>query len=105
MINELKNRLDPDENIGMASKKSSKLFTSWIDADYWLFGLIYFVLFEDKKVIINENLAGKIRKSIESKRNDRAYSKSPNRLSNLRDRVSESISIYRSCIGADSDAK
>lgn len=69
-------------------------FTSWIDADYWLFGLIYFLLFEKKKINLEETLFKQIINVIKEKREDENYSKNTNRLSNLRDRIQSSINIY-----------
>lgn len=77
--------------------KNSKInFDSWIDADYYLFGLIYYVLFEDKKISLNDELLEKIKSAINKKRCDKnsAYSKGPNRLGNLRERLDESVAIY-----------
>ena len=77
-------------------------FTSWIDADYWLFGLIYEVVFENKT--LNENvqpLIDAIKGKISAKRgldeND-VYLKKPNRLSNLRDRLNDSIITYQAYV-------
>ena len=77
-------------------------FTSWIDADYWLFGLIYEVVFENKT--LNENvqplvdaIKGKIRAKRGLDEND-VYLKNPNRLSNLRDRLNDSIITYQAYV-------
>ena len=70
-------------------------FTSWIDADYWLYGLIYHVVFEGKD--LNDNIGElytKVKKAIKSKKDDHAYSRTPNGLTNLRNRIQESINIY-----------
>lgn len=93
------------ETIGSASeymeleqKNKHRMFVSWIDADYWLFGLLYFILFEGKKIDIkNDKLIATIREIISTKKisNDGAYAKSPNRLGNLRERINESIGIYK----------
>ena len=80
--------------MGLDTKKHA--FTSWIDADYWLFGLIYFVLFEKKTIDLEkDNLFSEILSIIKEKREDVYYSKNTNRLSNLRDRIQSSIHIYR----------
>ena len=78
--------------MGLDAKKQA--FTSWIDADYWLFGLIYFLLFEKKKINLEEDLFQKILSAIKEKRDNDNYSKNTNRLSNLRDRIQSSIDIY-----------
>ncbi len=70
-------------------------FTSWIDADYWLFGLIYQILFKGKTLVADKaELITKINNKILEKRADAIYSKSPNRLGNLRERLSDSITIF-----------
>lgn len=78
-------KLDPKTNA----------FTSWIDADYWLFGLIYWILFEGKSISINTVLISSISKEIRVKRKDFTYSKGPNLLGNLRERLHSSIEIYK----------
>lgn len=80
----------------LGEKKSKGSFDSWIDADYYLFGLIYHVLFEDKKIDFTDKLFEEIRTAINEKRGDKnsAYSRSPNRLENLRERLNESVKIY-----------
>lgn len=70
-------------------------FSSWIDADYWLYGLIYQIVFEGKTLNVNHDLLStQIRTKINEKRNDDYYSKNPNRLGNLRDRIEDSIRTY-----------
>lgn len=73
-------------------------FTSWIDADYWLFGLLYYLVFNGKKLSKENELIAEINKEILAKRSlpkDDDYSKNPNRLGNLRDRMKLSIDIYK----------
>ena len=69
-------------------------FKGWIDADYWLFGLLYWVLYEGKSVNYNEHLITSISTEINEKKKDIGYSKNPNRLGNLRSRIISSIRIY-----------
>ena len=72
-------------------------FTSWIDADYWLFGLLYYVVFKGKKLSKEKELIAELKKEILTKRSlpkDDDYAKNPNRLGNLRDRMKLSIDIY-----------
>lgn len=72
-------------------------FKSWIDADLWLFGLIYYIVFEGKELSLNENqnkeLGREIKEEIESK--NEAYQKRSNALGHLRERIDKSIEIYR----------
>lgn len=85
-VNELKASMNLNED---------NAFTSWIDADYWLFGLIYQILFNGKTLVEDKtDLIEKVKNKIQDKRADASYSKSPNRLGNLRDRLSDSITIF-----------
>lgn len=69
-------------------------FTSWIDADYWLFGLIYHLVFKGKVLKADTTgLVDEISKKVKTKRKDENYTKTPNRLGNLRERMTESITI------------
>lgn len=77
--------------------KEGKDFSSWIDADYWLFGLIYKVVFCDDTIEDIEKLHRVLSEKIRAKRENPIYSKTPNRLGYLRERITESISIYESC--------
>lgn len=77
----------------MAEKKKDA-FASWIDADYWFFGLIYCIVFAGKT--LKEDLAGldkAINDEIVEKKKWEYYAKTPNRLGNLRDRLGRSIDI------------
>jgi len=77
--------------------ENNDAFTSWIDTDYWLFGLLYFVVFKGKNLVNDGELTNEIRNKIRDKRGlppSDDYSKNPNRLGNLRDRMEESIEIY-----------
>ncbi len=72
-------------------------FPSWIDADYWFFGLIYCVLFKGADIDLErkEELKQEIRQEVENKKRDEPYyAKSPNRLGNLRERLQHSITMY-----------
>lgn len=69
-------------------------FSSWIDADYWLFGLIFHIVFKGKKLQDDSTrLVDEVKKKIRVKRKDDYYAKTPNRLGNLRERMKESIII------------
>lgn len=85
------------EKLKTLKEKTKSDFDSWIDADYYLFGLIYFVLFEDKKIELTDSLMGELKSEINLKRQDKlsSYSKSPNRLGYLRERLEDSIQIYQ----------
>ena len=70
-------------------------FRSWIDADYWLFGLIYIILFKGETITITNGLVNAVKQEIENKKEDSNYTKTPNRLGYLRDRLVNSINIYQ----------
>ena len=76
-------------------------FTSWIDADYWLFGLLYHVLFLGKHIEREQDLVEEIKKEIHRKRFVKVtgipteYQRNPNRIGNLRDRITRSIDIFK----------
>lgn len=84
------------EKLKSSKDKAKSDFDSWIDADYYLFGLIYYVLFEDKKITLTDSLIDELKSKINVIRQDKlsSYSKSPNRLGYLRERLNDSIQIY-----------
>ena len=77
--------------------KEGKDFTSWVDADYWLFGLIYKIVFCNDAIRDIDKLHHLLSEKIRAKRENPIYSKTPNRLGYLRERIMESIGIYESC--------
>jgi hypothetical protein len=81
------------ENFNLNEKGA---FSSWIDADYWLFGLIYQIVFEGKSLNHDiTSLCSDLNNKIQEKRTDGSYSRIPNGLGNLRSRLAESINIYK----------
>lgn len=88
-------------NIGLNERDS---FKTWIDADYWLFGLIYHILFKNRTLkasLSREKREGgtttlqeEIMNMIRAKQGDNNYVRNTNRLGNLRERLSESCEIY-----------
>lgn len=89
--------------------KEETSFSSWINADYWLFGVIYFVLFLGYTIIENkeQELDKDINNKIEEKRWDTNedgkktpsnYARNANRLGYVRERVADSINIYKKYI-------
>lgn len=77
-------------------------FTSWIDADYWLFGLLDTVLFKGKTLVNEDKLTAELVGEISAKRQQKdgeqatEYQRNPNRIGNLRDRIERSLAIYAS---------
>lgn len=91
----LKTKTAELKEINLKKEKTKSNFDSWIDADYYLFGLVYYVLFEDLKVNLADSLIKELQSAIEEKRKDTSYSRSPNKLGNLRERLNDSIQIYK----------
>lgn len=80
----------------MMELKNEISFTSLINADYWLYGLIYHIVFKGKTLNdeiqeLCDELKAKINPKIEDKE---GYAKAPNKLGLLRDRIVESVNIY-----------
>jgi uncharacterized protein with ParB-like and HNH nuclease domain len=72
-----------------------KIYYSIIDADYELFGLVYFVLFENKEIDISKE--EELRKEIDNTINNKSEKekRTPAALKYLRERIKKSIEIYR----------
>lgn len=65
-----------------------------------LFGLVYYIIFENREIIddkINE-LKDKILNESNNLQNDKQHSKSPNQLQHIRNRIEKSIEIYEEFI-------
>lgn len=82
-------------------------FNAWYEADYWLFGLIYQILFRDK--VLNESLGRVVRskyrtvkddikRQIDSDRSDDAFSKNANRIGYIRNRLVKSCNIFENYV-------
>ena len=71
-------------------------FRSWIDADLWLLGLIYYVVFEGKDLSLEGNKGEDLRQAIseEIDSKNEAYQKRSNALGHIRERIDKSIEIY-----------
>jgi uncharacterized protein with ParB-like and HNH nuclease domain len=72
-------------------------FLSIIDADMYLFGLIYEIIFENKTIddTRKDELEQKLNVKIEAFKNDYSHKKTPSALKYLRSRIEESIRIYK----------
>ncbi|MCU1799548.1 DUF262 domain-containing protein [Pectobacterium polaris] len=73
-----------------------KQYTSIIELDTYLFGIIYHIIFEKKSIDTSEkeNILKKLENKIARYKSDSSHLKSPNNLLHLRNRISDSISIY-----------
>lgn len=71
-------------------------FKSWIDADLWLLGLIYYVVFEGKDLSLEGNKGEDLRQAIseEIDSKNEAYQKRSNAIGHIRERINKSIEIY-----------
>jgi len=91
----LKNNLDSIND----SDKSffTENFQSIIDADVYLFGLIYFSIFKQKNCTVTklEELKGKIDSQINDFKKQGGHQKSPGALKYLRERLKSSIELYK----------
>lgn len=88
----------------IANLKDNKSFSAWYEADYWLFGLIYYILFQGKK--LNESLVVKdqrgrnitlnvaIALAIDIDKRDTSFAKNANRITYIRERLVKSCEIY-----------
>lgn len=78
--------------------KDGNLFTSWYEADFWLFGLMYHILFKGKtlnsQLYSMRNLKREINEAIENLKNEPAFLKNSNRLGYIRERLIKSCEIY-----------
>lgn len=85
------------EEWGLEVKEGRSAFKSWIDADYWLYGLIYQIVFKGKELNDDlEQLFRSVKEKIKEKKDPHiGYPKTPNGLTNLRSRIQDSISLYQ----------
>ena len=88
----------------IAHLKDDISFNAWYEADYWLFGLIYHILFQGKelndRLVItdrqrrNITLNTAIARAIDNDRHDASFAKNANRITYIRERLVKSCKIY-----------
>lgn len=87
--------------------KDGKIFSSWYEADYWLFGLMYYILFKGRKIrdqyaIVSGGrhvaLKADIEAAIDRMRSEPSFLKNSNRVTFIRNRLVESCKIYSSYV-------
>lgn len=88
--------------------KDNRIFSSWYEADYWLFGLMYYVLFEGRKIREeyvavdyrgrHVSLKSEIEAAIDRMRSEPSFLKNSNRVTFIRNRLVESCNIYSSYV-------
>lgn len=76
-------------------KKNRDAFNGWIDADYWLFGLIYWIVFKGKRLDFSRDLSFAMTKEINCVKTNESYNRTPNLLMYLRDRIAKSIGLVK----------
>lgn len=88
--------LIPPLNIKDKPEPLLNTFGSWGEADYWLFGLIYHIVFEQKELTQDENSLQALKGEITNKTSGSGSSSAnrSNRVTNVRTRLEESIEIY-----------
>ena len=74
-----------------------KEYSSIIDMDVFLFGLIYSIVFEDKSIIAakKDDLKTKLVRKIAEFKNDPSHARAPGALKYLKSRIDASVQIYK----------
>ena len=78
----------------LQAEKFPKKFNSIIDADIYLFGLIYYTIAKGKTISITEQILSEVQEKIREIKRDNAHTKSPSALKYLRSRIQTSIDVY-----------
>lgn len=79
----------------LQTEKFPKRFNSIIDADIYLFGLIYYTIARGKTISVTEQILSEVQEKIREIKKDNKHTKSPSALKYLRSRIQTSIDIYR----------
>lgn len=79
----------------LQTEKFPKKFNSIIDADIYLFGLIYYTIARGKTISVTEQILSEVQEKIREIKKDNKHTKSPSALKYLRSRIQTSIDIYR----------
>jgi uncharacterized protein with ParB-like and HNH nuclease domain len=84
-------------NSAISSLGIPKQYSSIIDADIYIFGLIYEIVFENKTIDVTkkDDLKNELSKKITEIKNVPSHTKSPAALKHLRNRIATSIEIYK----------
>ncbi len=82
-----------------------KSFTSIIEADTYLFGLIYYVLFSKRQIKIDskESILEEVEATIKEFKDNHAHTRSPAALKYIKQRVDRSVDIYKNYLEAIRD--
>ena len=78
----------------LQTEKFPKKFNSIIDADIYLFGLIYYTIARGKTISITEQILSEVQEKIREIKKDNEHTKSPSALKYLRSRIQTSIDVY-----------
>lgn len=79
----------------LQTEKFPKKINSIIDADIYLFGLIYYTIARGKTISVTEQILSEVQEKIREIKKDNKHTKSPSALKYLRSRIQTSIDIYR----------
>lgn len=84
-------------NQSINSLEIPKHYSSIIDMDVYLFGLIYWIVFENKTINVAEkaNLQTRLANKVIEFKNDASHTKAPSALKYLKSRIDASAEIYR----------
>jgi len=98
--NEYKANIDNKLDNSISSLGIKKNYTSIIDFDVMFFGLIYFIVFDNKSIksCEKDELLRKLSEQIGTFKSDPSHIKTPSGLTHLRNRLMQSIEIYRNFV-------
>ena len=79
----------------LESEHYHRVFPSIIDADVYLFGLIYYIIVEGKTIsVTGEGLFAELDEKVDNFKGDSKHTTSPSAFKHMRGRVKASIEIY-----------
>lgn len=98
--NEYKSNIDNKLGNSISFLGINKNYTSIIDFDVMFFGLIYFIVFENKTIKSSEKdeLLRKLSEQIRTFKSEPSHIKTPSGLTHLRNRLMQSIDIYKNFV-------
>jgi len=98
--NEYKANIDNKLGNSISLLGINKNYTSIIDFDVMFFGLIYFIVFENKAIKSSgkDELLSRLSEQIKTFKSDPSHIKTPSGLTHLRNRLMQSIEIYKNFV-------
>mgnify|MGYP001140228026 CR=1 FL=1 len=84
-------------NLQIDALEIPREYTSIIDMDVFLMGLIYITLFESKTIVVDQKdeLRRELQETVGTFKNDNGHKRAPGALKYLKERVDTSINIYK----------